>query len=45
MYEGDFVKGYNEINLGKHEFKGAGVLYYELETPSHTATRKMLRIE
>ncbi len=43
--EGDFVKGYNEVKLNSSQFEGAGVLYYQLDTPTDTATKKMILID
>jgi hypothetical protein len=40
----DFVKGYNEIILNHSELGAAGVLFYQLETNSQTATRRMVRL-
>ena len=43
--QGDFVRGYNEVKLNKQELQGAGVLYYQLDTATDTATKKMILIE
>ncbi len=43
--EGDFVQGYNEVKLYGGQFEGAGVLYYQLDTPTDTATKKMILID
>ncbi len=40
----DFAKGYNEIILNHSELGAAGVLFYQLETNSQTATRRMVRL-
>lgn len=40
----DFAEGYHEIELGHAELGTSGVLFYKLETPSHTATRRMVRL-
>ncbi len=40
----DFEKGYNEINLSHNELGASGVLFYQLETTSQTATRRMVRM-
>jgi hypothetical protein len=40
-----FNEGYNELKIGKEELNTTGVIYYQLETPSHTATRKMILIQ
>ncbi len=45
QYEGDFTKGYNELNITKSDLKGAGVVYYQLDTQTDSATRKMILIE
>ncbi|HHM20998.1 MAG TPA: T9SS type A sorting domain-containing protein [Bacteroidetes bacterium] len=39
-----FSKGYNEITIGNNQLGSAGVLFYQLETQGHTATRRMIRI-
>lgn len=41
---GNFAEGYNEIQLQNQELGSAGVLFYELETPTQTATRRMVRL-
>lgn len=40
----DFAKGYNELNVIHTELQGSGIFYYRLDTPSHTATRKMVLV-
>ncbi|MBK6903233.1 MAG: T9SS type A sorting domain-containing protein [Saprospirales bacterium] len=40
MVEGDYSKGYNEVRLSN--IPATGVLYYQLDTPTHSATRKMV---
>jgi hypothetical protein len=40
---GEYAKGYNEVRLG--DLSAAGVLYYQLDTPTHSATKKMIIIE
>ena len=40
----DFAKGYNEIILNHGELGASGVLFYQLETNSQTATRRMVRL-
>ena len=42
--KGEFAKGYHEISLDKSSMPNAGVFYYRLETPKHTATKKMTMI-
>jgi trimeric autotransporter adhesin len=41
--EGDFAKGYNAIALDRSQVGVSGMLYYKLETATHTATRKMIQ--
>jgi len=41
VIDGEFAKGYNEINIDRSEISTSGVLYYQLDTPTHTATKKM----
>jgi hypothetical protein len=36
------TKGFNKINVSKDELGATGIYYYKLETPTHTATKKML---
>ncbi|MBK7337305.1 MAG: HYR domain-containing protein [Saprospirales bacterium] len=44
VLKGEYARGYNEMNLS--DFAGvSGVLYYQLDTPTHTATRKMVIME
>lgn len=40
VFRGDFEKGYNEIRL--NGLNTSGVYYYRLDTPTHSATRKMI---
>lgn len=37
----ELPKGYHEISLDKRSLPNTGVFYYRLETPAHTATRKL----
>ncbi len=45
VVKGDFNKGYNTITLDKSDLNASGVLYYQLESGSFTATKKMVVIE
>lgn len=45
LVNGDFAKGYHEVNISKTELSGAGILYYQLYTNEHTATKKMILVE
>lgn len=40
--QGQFVKGHNKIQIDKAVLNSSGVLYYQLKTPRHTATMKMM---
>ena len=44
-YRGDYVKGYNEIEVKYEDLNARGVLYYQLDTEDFTASRKMLVVE
>jgi hypothetical protein len=44
VVSGNFTKGYNEILLNEQDLGSSGVLFYQLETPTHTATRRMVRL-
>ncbi|MBI5914970.1 MAG: HYR domain-containing protein [Bacteroidetes bacterium] len=44
VISGDYAKGFNEIILSEKELGTSGILFYQLETPAHTATRRMVRI-
>ena len=39
---GQFVRGYNEVELHKDDIKGSGILFYEIMNNELKATRKML---
>ncbi len=41
-YEGDFSKGYNELTVSRADLSSAGLLYYQLKTPTDVATMKMI---
>jgi hypothetical protein len=43
VVNGDYAKGYNEVRLS--DIAATGVLYYQLDTPTHSATKKMIIIE
>ncbi|MCB9312051.1 MAG: T9SS type A sorting domain-containing protein [Lewinellaceae bacterium] len=42
---GDYAKGYNAITLTRAEIEGNGMLYYQLETPTDSATKRMITVE
>jgi len=39
---GVFERGYNEISVSQDELETTGILYYQISTNSHIATRKMI---
>ncbi|MBK8965860.1 MAG: T9SS type A sorting domain-containing protein [Lewinellaceae bacterium] len=40
---GDYSKGYNAVTIDRAVLNTSGVLYYQLETASNSATRKMIQ--
>jgi len=40
----DFAKGYNEVTLNHEELGASGILFYQLEAATQTATRRMVRL-
>ncbi len=42
VIENNYAKGYHEVVLNASELNGSGILYYQLETASHTTTKRML---
>ena len=40
---GTWAQGYQSVFIRKDELAASGVLYYRLETPTHSAVRKMVR--
>jgi hypothetical protein len=43
VVNGDYAKGYNEVRLSN--ISATGVLYYQLDTPTNSATKKMIILE
>ncbi len=43
--KGIYDKGYNELSISRSDLSSTGVLYYEIETPTHTGKKKMILIE
>ena len=41
----EFGAGYNEIQVDKAALKGSGIYFYQLETATHTAKKKMILID
>jgi hypothetical protein len=44
VQSGDFVKGYNAVELKRSDISVNGLLYYQLDTEAFTATKKMIHI-
>ena len=42
---GDFDKGYNEVQINKSELAENGIYFYNLETASHVAKKRMILID
>jgi len=40
-----YEQGYNEISIRSDEIQTSGVIYYQLESGKHVATKKMIIIE
>jgi hypothetical protein len=45
IIEGDYAKGYNQVTIDRKSLGAAGILYYQLETSTNTATKTMLLVE
>ena len=45
VVEGEYNQGYNEVKLKSSDLNATGVLYYQLDTKTYTATKKMIVIE
>jgi hypothetical protein len=45
VVEGDYAKGYNEVQLDGRKLSAMGVMYYRLDADAYTATKKMIIIE
>ena len=45
IVEGEYSQGYNEVKLTSSDLNATGVLYYQLDTKTYTATKKMIVIE
>ena len=39
------VKGFNQVTLDRTDFKGTGVMKYQLKTANNTATKSMIIVE
>ncbi|MCB9339846.1 MAG: proprotein convertase P-domain-containing protein [Lewinellaceae bacterium] len=45
VVEGDYTKGYHQVDLKRGELNASGVLYYRLDTGTDSATRKMILVD
>ncbi len=45
LMEIDAVKGFNSVNINRDGMDATGVLYYQLETATETATKKMILVD
>lgn len=45
IVEGEYDQGYHEVSLNGSDLNATGVLYYQLDTKTYTATKKMILIE
>jgi hypothetical protein len=45
IIEGDYARGYNEVRLDRKAFPATGILYYQLDTPTDSATKMMLLVD
>jgi hypothetical protein len=45
VVSGDYAKGYNTINLSRVDIQGNGMLYYQLDTPTDSATKRMILVD
>ena len=45
VIEGEFAQGFNQVTVNRSELSGTGVLYYQLDTPNDSATKKMILVD
>ena len=45
MVQMDAVKGYNSVNVNRADLDATGVLYYQVEAATETATKKMIIVD
>jgi len=43
-FQDEFQKGYNQIELDIKDIDAQGILYYQLDTKTHSASKKMIVI-
>jgi len=44
-YNGTYTAGFHQITINKRDLGSTGVLYYQLDTDAHSATKKMVILE
>jgi len=44
-YNKVYDQGYNEVSIMRQELPSGGVLFYQLQTPKHTETKKMILLQ
>ena len=44
-FDRQFDEGYNRVTIEREELPSGGVLFYQLETPGHKATKKMVLLQ
>jgi len=42
VVEGDYEKGFNQIEISSNNLPSSGIVYYKLESANNTATKKMI---
>jgi len=45
VIDGEFAKGYNQIDLMRTDVNASGVVYYQLTSGEYSATKKMIIVE
>ena len=45
VMKGNYERGYNEVVINRNDIKASGVLYYQLDTPTESATMKMILLD
>jgi len=45
VVSGEFARGYNTINLTRAELQSQGMLIYQLDTSTHSATKRMILLD
>jgi hypothetical protein len=45
VIEGEYAKGYNQLELDRTDLQTAGVVYYQLTSGDYSATKKMIVVE